>query len=560
MSHTPRKRVVFVGIDGATWDIIEPMVAAGELPNLAAMMENGAYGPLESTKPPNSSLAWTSFQTGVHPGKHGVYFFREQRPGRYERPVVSFDSIQAPTVWKLASEQGKKVSVAYVPMTFPPEELSGGMVGGLLTPDRRSDFVRPAGLRAELEQALGFELPSDNEPELLFHSSDEQTALESLIRTTEQVEQVGMELLERHDPDLFAVVFRAVDLASHQAWCFQDPEWVARNPGAARGREGLLADMYRRLDAALGRFRDKALAMDGEVAFGCCSDHGFGPISYRFYLNAWLVREGYLVFKKGAAGAASGRLKLWLQRKWAGLLRRTGVARRRMEKGASPDRRPEQTVADMIDWSRSRAYSSFSGGEDIVLINLKGREPEGIVEPGEEYEALREEILAKLLEVRAEDGTRIVAKAFKREELWRGPQLHVAPDIQFLSHETSVNVAPSPVHPRVVEPAVEGRPAMHRMQGVYLWEGAGVFRAGLRQGGYQIADMGAMMLHLLGLPLGDHLDGRVMEQVLEPDYRQANPPVQAAGQAELRPRRYEGGAGEDDEKLVETMRALGYME
>ncbi|MBL7008388.1 MAG: alkaline phosphatase family protein [Planctomycetes bacterium] len=558
MSQPPRKRVVFVGIDGATWDIIEPMVAAGKLPNLAAMMAGGSYGPLESTKPPNSSLAWTSFQTGVHPGKHGVYFFREQRPGSYERPVVSLRSVQAPTVWRTASEAGKKVSVAYLPMTFPPEELSGGMVGGLLTPDRRADFVKPDGLRPALEQAVGFELPSDNEPELLYHSSDERTALASLIRTTEQVEQVGMAMLDLHDPDLFALVFRGVDLASHQAWCFQDPEWAARNPEAARGREGLLADMYQRLDAALGRFRDKALAMDGEVSFGCCSDHGFGPISYRFYVNAWLAREGYLVLKKGAA-AGGGRLRLWLERKWTGLLRRTGISRRRLEKGAAPLRSGDQTIRDMIDWSRTRAYSSFSGGEDIVLVNLKGRQPEGIVEAGAEYEALRDEILAKLLQVRAEDGTRIVAKAFRREDLWQGPQLHLAPDIQFITHETSVNAAPSPVHPRVVEPAVEGRPAMHRMQGVYLWEGPGVFRRGHRQGGYQIADMGAMMLHLLGLPLGEHLDGRVMEEVLEPAYREANPARACAG-AELKPRTFGADAGQDDAKLVETMRALGYME
>ncbi|RMH04325.1 MAG: hypothetical protein D6702_03360 [Planctomycetota bacterium] len=556
MTATPRRRVVFVGIDGATWDLIEPMIAAGRLPNLAAMVRAGASGPLASTRPPNSSLAWTSFQTGVHPGKHGIFFFREQRPGSYDRPVVSFHSIQAPTIWRLASDAGRKVSVAYVPMTFPPEEVTGGMVGGLLTPDRRADFVRPPGLRAELEAALGFELPSDNEPERLFHASDEETALRSLYETTDKVEQVGLEMLRRHDPDLFAIVFRGVDLASHQAWCFQDPEWAARNPKAARGRETILADMYERLDAALGRFRAAAHELDGEVAFGCCSDHGFGPISHRFYLNAWLVEKGWLVLKEGAV--RSGRLRLWLQRKWAGLMRRSGLSRRRLARGAAPDRRPEEAIRDMIDWRRTRAWSSFSGGEDIVLINLRGREPEGIVEPGEEYERLRDEIIAGLHEVRAPDGSRIVARAFRREELWQGPQLHLAPDIQFLTRDTAVNCAPSPVHPRIVEPALEGRPAMHRMQGVWLWEGEGIFRPGCRHG-YQIADMGATILHLLGLPLPGHLDGRPMLEALEPAWLDAHPPVPGPP-AELRPRQVGGPAGGDDERLVETMRALGYME
>ena len=106
MSDNKRKRVIFAGIDGATFSIIDPMIAEGKLPNLAAMQNNGTMGPLLSTNPPNSSLAWTSFMTGVHPGKHGVFFFREQRHGSYQRPVVSLESVQAPTVFKLASAAG----------------------------------------------------------------------------------------------------------------------------------------------------------------------------------------------------------------------------------------------------------------------------------------------------------------------------------------------------------------------------------------------------------------------------------------------------------------------
>ena len=561
MSEGKRRRVVFVGIDGATWDIIEPMVAAGRLPNLAAMMREGSHGPLTSTIPPNSSLAWASFQTGVHPGKHGVFFFREQRPGSYQRPIISFRSIQAPTIWKLAGELGKKVAVVTFPLTFPPEPVNGAMIGGLLTPDRNADFIHPPELRAELEQAIG-DVPSDNEPERLFHDADEQRALESLLHVTEQVTRMGEYLLEKHDPDLFALVFRGVDLASHQAWCYQDPEWQRRNPDAVGDRAGLLTMVYERVDAALGRFRERVLAMDGEVAFGCCSDHGFGPISYRFFLNRWLVEEGYLVLKSGAAAAATPA-RLWMGRKWRGLLRRTGVLRRRAEKGAAAGTHgPEQHFLDLVDWSKTRAYSSFSGGEDIVLVNLVGREPEGIVKPGAEYEALRDEIAAKLLEVEAPDGTSIVSRVYRREEIWAGPQLERAPDLQFLTRDTSVNMAANPLHPRIVEPAVEGRPAMHRMHGVYLWEGRGIFEKGKRHAGPQIADMGATIMHLLGLPVDDHMDGRVMEEILTGKFRAANPIRVREGHVELRPPSDDAASRSDEEnaRLLETMQALGYME
>lgn len=557
MSPSLRRRVVFAGIDGATWDIIEPMVAAGKLPNLAALMKEGVYGPLKSTVPPNSSLAWTSFQTGVHPGKHGIFFFREQRHGGYARPVISWNSVQAPSIWRLASEAGKKVCVVTMPLTFPVEKVNGAMIGGLLTPDRNSDFIWPPELRAELQQAIG-DVPADNEPEILFHTSGEEAAVKSLHHVIEQITRMGEHLLDHHDPDLFALVFRQVDLTSHQAWCYQDPKWQQKNPGKWEARRDMLASVYEAVDAAFGRLRQKALALEGEVAFGTCSDHGFGPLTYRYYMNKWLVDHGYLVLKGGVSWQ---RMRLWSLRKWHGLLRRTGVLARRAKQGK---RLPsnEQTIMDMIDWSRTRAYSSFSGGEDIVLINLKGREPQGIVEPGAEYERLREEIIGKLTEMRATDGARVISRAFKREDLWDGPQVFLAPDIQCVTVETACNMSPSPVHGVVAEEAVEGRPAMHRTNGIYGWEGRGIFKQGARLGGPQIADMAPTILHLLGLPVDEHMDGRVMEDCFTDAWRAAHPVQRRTGKFKLEPRGAADGDRNqsDEERLIETMKALGYME
>jgi predicted AlkP superfamily phosphohydrolase/phosphomutase len=557
MSSSPR-RVVFAGIDGATWDIIEPMVAAGKLPNLAATMRAGSYGPLKSTIPPNSSLAWSSFQTGVHPGKHGIFFFREQSPGSYVRPVVSWNSVQAPSIWKLAAEAGKKVCVVTVPLTFPPEQLENGfMMGGLMTPDRHSEFIWPPEMRAELEQAIG-DVPADNEPEILYHSAGEAQGYKSLLHVIEQITRIGEYLIEKHKPDLFALVYRQVDLTSHSAWCFQDPEWQRKNPGKWEAKQHLLAGIYEAVDAGYGRLRAKALALDGEVAFGTCSDHGFGRITYTYYMNKWLVDHGYLVLKGGVTWQ---RLRLWQQKTWHKILRRTGVQTRMALKGK---RLPnaEQLIMTMIDWSKTRAYSSFSGGEDIVLINLKGREPQGIVEPGAEYERLREEIIAKLPTMRAVDGGRVISAAFKREEIWDGPQLFLAPDIQCMTVDTACNMGASPVHPVHAEEAKEGRPAMHRFNGIYAWEGAGIFKPGERIGGPQIADMGSTILHLLGLPLDDHLDGRVMEECLTDEYRARHPIERRHGHVKLVPRDVGAAdrSGSDEERLMETMRALGYME
>ncbi|MBC8369760.1 MAG: alkaline phosphatase family protein [Planctomycetes bacterium] len=556
MTDNKRKRVIFAGIDGATFSIIDPMIADGKLPNLAAMQSNGTMGPLLSTNPPNSSLAWSSFMTGVHPGKHGVFFFREQRPGSYQRPVVSLESVQAPSIFKLASAAGKKVCSITMPLTFPVEEVNGCMIGGLLTPDRNSDFIYPPELRQELEDAIG-DVPADNEPEMIFHSSNEAAAVKSLYHVIEQITRMGEYCIDKYDPDLFVLVFRQVDLTSHQAWCYQDPQWQKANPGKWESRQNMLADVYSAVDAAFGRLRDKAKTLEGEVAFGTCSDHGFGPITYRYYMNKWLLDNGYLVLKSSAPAM---KRKLWLAKKWNSVLRRTGILRILTARGRKLGKGQEQTIADMIDWSKTRAYSSFSGGEDIVLINLKGREPHGIVNEGAEYEALREEIISKVTEMRAPDGATIIARAYKREDLWQGEQLHIAPDIQCITKETACNMSPSPLHPVVAEPAVEGCPAMHRPQGIYGWEGDDVVKSGERITGFQIADMAPTMMHLMGLEVDDYMDGRVMTDCFKDEYNQKNPVRTRSGAVTLTPRTFQGDVEEDDEKLLETMRALGYME
>jgi len=121
-------------------------------------------------------------------------------------------------------------------------------------------------------------------------------------------------------------------------------------------------------------------------------------------------------------------------------------------------------------------------------------------------------------------------------------------------------MSPSPLHSVVAEPAVEGRPAMHRTQGIYGWEGKGIIKQGERVAGPQIADMATTMLHLLGLPIEDYMDGRVMEDCFTPEYRAANPVQVRKDFVTLSPRVMGGNVEEDDEKLIETMKALGYME
>ena len=149
------RRVFAVGLDGATLDLIRPWVEEGKLPTFARIMREGSYGPLRSTIPPVTGPAWVSFMTGKNPGKHGIGDFLQRIAGEYRRTPVDSRSIKAEPFWATAGRRGKKVGILNVPVTYPPYEVNGFLVSGLLTPRSKEGFSYPEGLARELDQAVG---------------------------------------------------------------------------------------------------------------------------------------------------------------------------------------------------------------------------------------------------------------------------------------------------------------------------------------------------------------------------------------------------------------------
>ena len=146
----PKRRVFILGWDGATFDLIKPWVAKGHLPTIARLMEAGSHGPLASTQPPMTFPAWSSFMTGKNPGKHGLFDFIEPVAEGQGFRFTNATSRQSETLWGCLSRHGRKVGVLNVPMTYPPEPVNGYLISGLDTPDERSPFLHPQGLREEL--------------------------------------------------------------------------------------------------------------------------------------------------------------------------------------------------------------------------------------------------------------------------------------------------------------------------------------------------------------------------------------------------------------------------
>ncbi len=126
--------IAIVGLDGATWDLAGPFMEAGEMPTLRRLVTRGVSGVLRSTTPPVTFPAWSSFMTGVNPGKHGIFDFTRRLPGTYEIAFVTSRDRRVPTIWQLLSEAGRRVAVLGVPTTYPPEAVNGIVVGGFDSP------------------------------------------------------------------------------------------------------------------------------------------------------------------------------------------------------------------------------------------------------------------------------------------------------------------------------------------------------------------------------------------------------------------------------------------
>lgn len=550
---------MIIGLDGATFDIIDPMVEEGKLPNISRLIQGGTRGVLQSTIPPNSSVAWSTMMTGKDPGKHGIYYFRERRLGDYRRPLISSRSLKAKTLWKIINEEGGKTGVLNVPVTYPPEPVDGYLISGLLAPHRGSNFTHPSSLHLELIKEFG-EYPLDNEAQNLFWTGDIIRALEHQIFTSRRLLEVTCWLMDRFPWSFFMTVFTAIDRIQHVAWRYMTEEYARKRPRECEKYRELIPLTYELMDEHVGNLLDR---IDEDTALIIMSDHGFGPIRNKFYVNRWLVEQGFMALKS----FPELRYDPWtvlLDRVGFGRLRRTPpigmsntVGRLRRMRFSRND---WEGYFDLVDWSKTRVYSTFSSGEEIFFVNLKGREPHGIVEPAD-YDSVCDEVANRLMELKEANGRQIVEKVYRRNELYHGPYLELAPDLQYVTRDYSVLPRSEMFAKETLVEPEDCFPAMHRREGIVIMRAEEV-RGGFDLGEAHIRDIAPTALYLLDCPVPDDMDGRVLEEAFADEMIEKRPirarhisraDVEGDG---VHKRAY---SREEEEDVIQALKGLGYM-
>jgi predicted AlkP superfamily phosphohydrolase/phosphomutase len=430
----PRLRPVLVlALDGATFDVIEPLVARGRLPNLARWIAGGRSGLLRSTVPPVTFPAWTSFLTGREPGEHGIFDFTQKLPGEYRVRFVNATDRSGASIFARVSRAGGQVLALGMPATHPPEPVSGLLVTGFDAPvsagtDEGSasdpDLYRRIAQRAGPWMRPGL---SESDTGGDFHERAVGTLLERIEGKTRFCLE-ALRVLEEQSgrrPDLATIVFSESDTVGHHYWRDHDPASPRHDPRADPVRRRAVETVYERLDAACGEIRN---AFGTDALCVVLSDHGMGGASrYVVHLNRRLSECGLLA-RKGRAGGSLSLLSR-RARDTAVRLLPPALAQAVFRRARGAAARLESSVRfGGFDWARTRAFSEEANTQPGVWINLAGREGRGCVEEPD-YEATRDRVIDALLDWKLPDGGPVVARARRREDVYAGPFRERAPDV-----------------------------------------------------------------------------------------------------------------------------------
>ncbi len=550
-------RVFLLGWDGATWDILRPLMAEGRLPVLQSLMKKGVSGTLQSVFPPLSPVAWTTVMTGKNSGKHGIFEFLEHHHNPLQGKVNSSRAIKSELVWETAGRHGKRTVAGGVPMSYPPRPINGFFVGDFLSPADSADFSSDPAAFEAMKKSLGGKyrawatVTHDGG-----HEADALADLQSFL--TEHLAAVEY-MATHHEWDLFMYDLMATDRIQHELWhAWQPSHMKAKGRDLTKIREGFI-HFWESLDAGVGRILEK---LGPETNVILMSDHGFGPIEWYVNFNVWLLDEGFIKL----INSLYVRQKHWFFRRgvtpeWIyKIMTKLGLADQRVSRFQGKQDNFWDRLATSgflsgkhIDWSQTVAYAQGNFGQ--IFLNIKGRQPNGCIEPAD-APALIERIKERLLEIKhPETGEPLVERVLERDELYSGPLSHMGPDLTVVLKDwnyRTIGLHEFTTH-KTISPAF-GPTGDHRMEGMIVGTGP-AFEPGAVPQNASLLDIAPTVLHLLGVPVPEDMDGRVLTELLRPELRgelQKQEAVEAGVSA--------ADYGEDDDAVIQQRLAdLGYL-
>jgi len=489
-------KVIVIGIDGATFNVILPMIEQGRLPNIERLMKDGAYGTLQSVTPPSSAPAWASFQTGLNPGNHPIFDFVVKEPETYKTKYINGSNLKSPRLWDILGCYSLSSIIINCMITYPPHRVKGCLLTGGLTPEGRN-FTYPSELQNEILKEFGKYRRWGVGGISCIPGKETDFATEYILNENRRM-HIASYLMENKPWDFFMVMFEGADPLQHELWKYLDSDNEMRE---------YLYLFYGQIDTYIGSVTSKY-----PDAYICImSDHGFGELERYFIVNNFLLENGFLKLKGGASQLKRELSRYLSLSRIYSLSKKLGLNRSaKWFRGGFKESLLSSLVTSSkdIDWSRTTAYAVGACGH--IYLNIKGREPQGVVNPGPELMAVRRQIVEALEKVVDPlKGTRAVEKVFVKEELYRGRFFETAPDIAFLPAKGFSTLHREQFVSR--ETFIDSfNCGTHRPEGICIIKGPGI-KKGL--GPAKITDLTPTILSMFGIYPKIQFDGKVLDEI-----------------------------------------------
>lgn len=533
-------KLTIIGLDGAAYPVVGDWIQKGYLPNLARIAGEGVFTALNSSFLPITPIAWTSITTGKNPGKHGIFDWSIRSGRTHDFDLITSRHCMVPRLWRILNFYGYTTGVFNVPITYPPEEVEGYLISGFDTPGTESDFMRPSSLRQEfLNRVPDYRLFIEEG----FTKGQEERYARELMKQLE-IKRMAIDfLLDHHDTDFSIFVVMELDHLHHKLWRLVEQD------------HPLAVEVYRMADEIVGLITRKREGQN----FMVVSDHGAGSLEGVVYVNRWLANEGFMKIRD----TLLLRLKVLLGKtdivaKTYRILSRMGLGglKRFLSKETQEKLATSFISFDDVVWPETRAFAVGEYGQ--IYVNRAEDYDDGLV-TGDQYRGITGKIMEGLRDIRDDKGVPMVDAIFRREDLYVGPQAHLAPDVVFsfkgYAYDSSVQFG-------LGEKKVFGAPEFedsgtHRREGIFLACGPSIVRQP-DMTPLDILDVTPTVLHIYGCPVEEDMDGRVATEILKGE----NLPAAEVAYTDAYP--LEGGHGaadgKDSAEVIRKLKSLGYMD
>jgi len=534
-------KVLIIGLDGATWNVFDDYVLDHYMPNLKKLKSQGYTGILRSTEPPITAASWTTCLTGCNPSKHGIIGWCEYLFELGRLKINTSEARLIPTMWEELSEQGYKIACINVPWTYPCPQINGFLISGYGCPGPKSEFVYPPKFKDELLRHIAdYEIMAEWEKRNSYTTEELDENLRRVERSLVQKVEAAELISEKLPWDVMMVQFHDTDSMEHRIWSYLD---IQSRDNFALQRDRVFKT-FEKLDDMIGRLL--GLTATKDLSVFVVSDHGLTRQLGKLRPNMMLCEWGYLRPKN--------MIRRMIQRRRRKRL--MGIVGQEDE--VSKEFGIKQPKDYDFDWFSSKAMVIDTAINGHLYINVKGRQPHGIVELGAEYDEIIQDLTKKFSEVVDQtNGEKVFSKVgtpsnvygFKSDNWRKYGDLVLVPKT---GYEIVLSASSSR---RSVQVSAEGSlRGHHSYDGIYIFQGEGIKSGVGRE--IDMVNIAPTIYATLGAELPSYMDGSVAEEAFvekkKITYRQKEITATRRVAKEL--------SAEEEAEITKRLSGLGYLE